>query len=242
MSPYRIRTGKEHDVSILHPFGCLATVYIKPQERRGKLRPAADIGIYLGHGERSDGGLQGFRIYKYDTNKVVIRHDVELNPTLQGIKYITTVAATSADSQFINRKISKLFDNTLHHGTVHSHRKGDDGLTVWAVHYDDSDWEELDLAELLEVLKPSAQQVEASLRNTRLQPTTTTTTPTTTTTTTIQDTTTTPTTTTTNEAPPRSTATTTSPLPPGPPTTNTDTNDHGPRRSKRKRTQTKPTI
>ena len=82
--------------------GCLATVHIKAKDRGGKLRPAADAGVYLGHGERSDGGLQGYRVYKYATNKVVIRHDVSFNCTLPAMQYISTVTATSADAQFLN--------------------------------------------------------------------------------------------------------------------------------------------
>ena len=131
MSPYRIRTGKEHDISIFVPFGCLATVHIKAKDRGGKLRPAADVGVYLGHGERSDGGLQGYRVYKYATNKVVIRHDVSFNCTLPAMKYISTVTATSADAQFLNRTISKRFGKQKqYHGIVHSHRKDSDGLTL----------------------------------------------------------------------------------------------------------------
>ena len=170
MSPYRIRTGKEHDISIFVPFGCLATVHIKAKDRGGKLRPAADVGVYLGHGERSDGGLQGYRVYKYATNKVVIRHDVSFNCTLPAMKYISTVTATSADAQFLNRTISKRFGKQQqHHGIVHSHRKDSDGLTLWAIHYDDDDWEEMHLAELVECLNPSSEGLTAALRNTRLQ-------------------------------------------------------------------------
>jgi hypothetical protein len=171
MSPYRLRTGKEHTINIMVPFGCLATVYIKPIKRGGKLRPAADVGIFLGHGERSDGGLQGFRVYKYATNKVVIRHDVDFNPTLPAMKYITTVAATATDSQFVNRTITKTFGNNQHTGIVHSHRKDNDGLTLWAIRYDDKDWEELHLAEMLAHINPTKAQITASTKHTRLQQT-----------------------------------------------------------------------
>ena len=47
MSPYRLRTGHEHDLSSLVPFGCLALVHVKPIDRGGKMNTAATTGFFV---------------------------------------------------------------------------------------------------------------------------------------------------------------------------------------------------
>jgi hypothetical protein len=173
-SPYRMRTGREHRMDMLAPFGCLATVYIKPQHRGGKMKPAAHVGIFLGHGERSDGGVIGYRVYKHATNTIVIKHDVELNTELPAMQFIASSACTAVDSQFLNRTVTKTIDGRRSRGTVHSSRKGSDGATRWVVAFPIKDnkrhWEEVDFHHLLQLLQPDPLRASETLPE-RIRPT-----------------------------------------------------------------------
>ena len=60
VSPYYMRTGRKHPLSLLQPFGSLVCTYVKPARRAaGKLSPAGQVGILLSYNDRSDGGVQG---------------------------------------------------------------------------------------------------------------------------------------------------------------------------------------
>ena len=116
-----MRTGKHHPTQLLQPFGCLASVYVKPEDREcGKLGKAGKVGIFLGYDERSDGGIQGYRVYNWQTNKTTNRYDVDFNADLPAMNFIADIAANSVQMQFLNRKVRKYFDETgkFHTGYV----------------------------------------------------------------------------------------------------------------------------
>ena len=118
-SPYYMRTGRQHSLSLLQPFGCLVCTYIKPVRRTaGKLSPAGQVGIFLSYNDRSDGGVQGYRVFHWDSGRVVNRYDCDFNPDLPAMAYIATMLTTSADAQFLNRRVCKKFNDVLYHGTV----------------------------------------------------------------------------------------------------------------------------
>ena len=163
VSPYYMRTGRHHPTRLLQPFGCLASVYRQPQDRpAGKLaQKAADVGIFLGYDERSDGGVQGYRVYNWETNKTTNRYDVDFNPDLPGMKYIADLAANSVQMQFLNREVRKYFDesNRFHKGYVKKVHKGLHGRKLFEILYDDGDREDMDFNELIQHLVTSTSEV-----------------------------------------------------------------------------------
>ena len=165
MSPYRLRTGHEHDLSSLVPFGCLALVHVKPIDRGGKMNTAATTGVFLGHGEPSAGGLQGYRIYKPSTNRVVIRHDVSFNPSVPALGHIYARAATSVVTQFLGRHVRRRLNLKTRNGIVHSTFKTPRGTDTWTLHYPEDDlWETVTLQQLLECLRPHNHRLPHDLR------------------------------------------------------------------------------
>eukprot|EP00253_Pinus_taeda_P015217 PITA_15217 len=65
-------SGKKPDIGHLRIFGCITYSYI-PKEKRTKLEPTAEKGIYVGYSETS----KAFRIYIPAQRKVVVRRDVK---------------------------------------------------------------------------------------------------------------------------------------------------------------------
>eukprot|EP00253_Pinus_taeda_P003200 PITA_03200 len=65
-------SGKKPDIGHLRIFGCITYSYI-PKEKRTKLEPTAEKGIFVGYSETS----KAFRIYIPAQKKVVIRWDVK---------------------------------------------------------------------------------------------------------------------------------------------------------------------
>ena len=163
VSPYYMRTGRHHPTQLLRPFGCLASVYKKPEMRDGgKLMKAGEVGILLGYDERSDGGVQGYRVYNWDTNLTSNRFDVDFNPDLPGMLYVADLATNSVQMQFLGRKISKYFEETgrKHDGYVKKSHKGQFGEMLFEVHYDDGDHEDLSFKELLQCLVVEKSEVD----------------------------------------------------------------------------------
>ena len=166
VSPYTLRNGKQHSLRLLQPFGCLASVYRAPEDRDGgKLMKAADVGIFLGYDERSDGGIQGYRVYNWETNKTTNRFDVDFNPDLPGIKYVASLAANSFQMQFLNRKVSKYFEETgkVHTGHVKKVHKGRHGTKLFEILYDDGDREDMNFEELIEHLVTSTSEIASRI-------------------------------------------------------------------------------
>ena len=64
--------GKKPDVGHFRIFGCLTYSYV-PKEKRTKLGPIADKGIFVGYSETS----KAYRIYIPAKRKVVVRRDVK---------------------------------------------------------------------------------------------------------------------------------------------------------------------
>ena len=61
-------TGKKPKVSHFRIFGCLTFSHV-PSEKRGKLEPTAERGIFVGYDETS----KAFRIYLPSLRKVFVR-------------------------------------------------------------------------------------------------------------------------------------------------------------------------
>jgi IS30 family transposase len=169
MSPFRKRNGRDHDLNMFQPFGSLAGIYLKPMKRKGKLRKAAQVGILLGFGEKpGNGGYQGYRVYNWETGKTVTRYDVDFNPELPAMEYITRLVSTSPDAQFLNRTITKSFDSELHKGVVSNLFKDKHGETLFNVVYEDGDSEDLHFGELIQHLDLPHEEAISRLR--RLRP------------------------------------------------------------------------
>ena len=65
-------SGKKPDVGHLRIFGCIAYSYV-PKEKRTKLEPTAEKGVFVGYSETS----KAFRIYIPTQRRVVVRRDVK---------------------------------------------------------------------------------------------------------------------------------------------------------------------
>ena len=65
-------SGKKSDVGHFCIFGCLTYSYV-PKEKRTKLEPTVDKGIFVGYSETS----KAYRIYYLAKRKVVVRRDVK---------------------------------------------------------------------------------------------------------------------------------------------------------------------
>ncbi len=160
-SPYYMRTGRQHSLTLLQPFGCLVCTYIKPVRRAaGKLSPAGQVGIFLSYHDRSDGGVQGYRVYHWDSGRVTNRYDCDFNPDLPAMAYISKMLTTSADAQFLNRRVCKKFNDGLYHGTVTKMHKGAKNQTMWHIQYDDGDREDVYFQELLQILVTDKSEVQ----------------------------------------------------------------------------------
>ena len=162
VSPYELRNGYAHTYKLMQPFGCLASVYKKPGNREGgKLAKAADVGIFLGYDERSDGGIQGYRVYNWETNRTSNRFDVDFNPDLPGMKYVADLAANSFQMQFLNREVKKFFDETgrVHRGVVKKVHKGRNNVKLFEILYDDGDREDMSFEELIQHLVTSTSEI-----------------------------------------------------------------------------------
>lgn len=72
MTPEEAFSGKKPDIGHLHIFGCITYSYI-PKEKRTKLEPTAEKGIFVGYSETS----KAFRIYIPAQRRVVVRRDVK---------------------------------------------------------------------------------------------------------------------------------------------------------------------
>eukprot|EP00253_Pinus_taeda_P013514 PITA_13514 len=72
MTPEEAFSGKKSDIGYLHIFGCITYSYI-PKEKRTKLEPTAEKGIFVGYSETS----KAFRIDIPAQRRVVVRRDVK---------------------------------------------------------------------------------------------------------------------------------------------------------------------
>ena len=72
VTPEEAFTGKKLDVGHFRIFGCLTYSYV-PKEKRTKLEPTADKGIFVGYNETS----KAYRIYIPTKRKVVVRRDAK---------------------------------------------------------------------------------------------------------------------------------------------------------------------
>ena len=72
MTPEKCFSGKKHVVSHFRIFGSLTYSYV-PLEKRTKLEPTAEKGIFVGYDETA----KAFRIYLPSQRKVVVRRDVK---------------------------------------------------------------------------------------------------------------------------------------------------------------------
>jgi hypothetical protein len=71
MTPEKAFSGKKPEVGHFWIFGCFTYSYV-PSEKRKKLEPLAERGIFVGYSETS----KAFRIYLPSLRKTVLRRDV----------------------------------------------------------------------------------------------------------------------------------------------------------------------
>jgi len=72
MTPKEAFSGKKLDIGHVRIFGCITYSYI-PKEKRTKLEPIVEKGIFVGYSETS----KAFQIYIPTQRKVVVRQDVK---------------------------------------------------------------------------------------------------------------------------------------------------------------------
>jgi len=72
VTPEEAFSGKKPYIGHFRIFGCIAYSYV-PKEKRTKLEPTAEKGIFVGYSETS----KAFRIYIPTQRKVVVRRDVK---------------------------------------------------------------------------------------------------------------------------------------------------------------------
>jgi hypothetical protein len=70
-TPKEAFMGKKPDVSRFRIFGCMTYSHI-PEEKRTKLEPTAEKGIFVGYSETS----KAYRIYILALRKIMLRRDV----------------------------------------------------------------------------------------------------------------------------------------------------------------------
>ena len=70
-TPEEVFTGKKPDVSRFRIFGCVTYSHVS-EEKRTKLEPTAEKGIFVGYSETS----KAYRIYILALRKTVLRRDV----------------------------------------------------------------------------------------------------------------------------------------------------------------------
>ena len=70
-TPEEAFTGKNPDVSRFRVFGCVTYSHV-PKEKRTKLEPTAEKGIFVGY----SGTSKAYRIYISALRKTVLRRDV----------------------------------------------------------------------------------------------------------------------------------------------------------------------
>ena len=70
MTPEEAFSGKKPEVGHLRIFGCITFSYV-PSEKRTKLEPTTERGIFVGYNEIS----KAFRIYLPSLRKTVLRRD-----------------------------------------------------------------------------------------------------------------------------------------------------------------------
>jgi hypothetical protein len=71
MTPKEAFFGKKPEVGHFQIFGCTTYSYV-PSEKRTKLEPMAERGIFVGYSENS----KAFRIYLPSLRKTILRRDV----------------------------------------------------------------------------------------------------------------------------------------------------------------------
>jgi hypothetical protein len=71
MTPEEAFFGKKPEVGHFHIFGCITYSYV-PSEKRSKMEPMVERGIFVGYSETS----KDFRIYLTSLRKTVLRRDV----------------------------------------------------------------------------------------------------------------------------------------------------------------------
>jgi hypothetical protein len=71
MTPEEAFSGKKPEVGYFRIFGCITYSYV-PSEKRTKLEPLAERGIFVGYSETS----KAFRIYLPSLRKTILRRDV----------------------------------------------------------------------------------------------------------------------------------------------------------------------
>jgi hypothetical protein len=72
MNPEEDFSGKKPDVGYFRIFGCITYSYV-PSEKRTKLDPMEERGIFVGYSETS----KDFRIYLPSLRKTILRRDVK---------------------------------------------------------------------------------------------------------------------------------------------------------------------
>jgi hypothetical protein len=72
MTPEEAFSGKKPEVGHFQIFGCITYSYV-PSEKRTKLEPMTERGIFVGYSETS----KAFRIYLPSLRKIVLRRDVK---------------------------------------------------------------------------------------------------------------------------------------------------------------------
>ena len=117
------------------------------------LNKATHYGALLGYATGTDGRIIGYRIYNYDTNRFVYPYNVTFNDDCPAIPYIASIRQLAPPVRLHNRVVSKQFNGTTYMGKITHIREDTDGEIIYGVTYSDSDYEEYNFKEVMEILQ-----------------------------------------------------------------------------------------
>ena len=157
MSPYEYAFSRKPNYSMLVPFGCLAYAVVKTSNKCGKTnyRKQSRICAMIGYELKPDGHPLSYKLYDCDLGTVIRRTDdlVTFNKDMPALKFIAERAVQRPVDLFSNAVVAKYFGSKkkrkLHWGKVISHRYDTDGELLFRISYEDGDWEEFNLAEMM---------------------------------------------------------------------------------------------
>ena len=164
LSPYEAAYGRQPNLAMLVPFGCLAYATVANINRGGKTnyRKASRICAMIGYDLKPDGHPLGYQLYDCDLGTIIRRADnmVKFNVDMPALKFLAERSVQRPVDLYKNAVVAKYFDvpikknskktkSVLFWGKVVSHRYDTDSELLFQIHYEDGDTEEMNIAEMM---------------------------------------------------------------------------------------------
>ena len=153
MSPYEAAYQRKPDYNMLVPFGCLAFAVVENKNMNGKMnyRKASRTCVMIDYTLKPDGHPLGYILYDCDLGTIIKRTTdlVTFNKDMPALKHIAERSVKRPVDVYKNAVVAKFFNKTLHWGKVVSNRIDKDSELLFRVNYEDGDWEELNVTEMM---------------------------------------------------------------------------------------------